>query len=61
MTERPNVIDVAVGLLNAPSGARAEDWLSWRKREPSFGEDAVNKTFARELTKGYLKRVNQDE
>jgi hypothetical protein len=53
------MIDVAIGLLDAPSGARAEDWVSWRKKGPSYGEDGVNKKLVKELTEGYLKWVNR--
>lgn len=53
------MIDVAIGLLDAPSGSRAEEWLAWRKREPSYTEDAVNKQLCKELTEGYLKWVMQ--
>ncbi|KAI7513807.1 hypothetical protein KC347_g1156 [Hortaea werneckii] len=33
--------DVAVGLLDAAEGARAEDWLEWRTERVSYREDAV--------------------
>ncbi len=39
--DRPEVIDIAVGILSAPSGARAEDWLDWRTRI-SYEEDATH-------------------
>lgn len=37
---RPELIDVSVGLLDAPEGARAERWLDWWKGRVSFSEDA---------------------
>lgn len=37
-TDRPELIDVSVGLFNA-EGARAEDWLDWWKKRVSFTED----------------------
>lgn len=37
-TDRPELIDVSVGLFNA-NGARAEDWLDWWKERVSFAED----------------------
>lgn len=37
---RPDIIDVSVGLLKAPEGSRAEDWLEWWKTRVSFEEDA---------------------
>jgi hypothetical protein len=39
---RPDIIDVSVGLLDAPEGARAENWLEWWKDRVSFVEDAGN-------------------
>lgn len=30
---------INAGLLNAPSGARAEEWLEWRKKVSGWGED----------------------
>ncbi|KAI6855741.1 hypothetical protein KC338_g465 [Hortaea werneckii] len=39
--ERPGLMDVAVGLLDAAEGARAEDWLQWRTERVSYREDAV--------------------
>jgi hypothetical protein len=46
MDERPNVVDVAVGILDAESGARAEDWLEWRAGKLSWHALALNKTLA---------------
>lgn len=37
---RPEIIDVSVGLLDAPEGARAEDWLEWWGERVSFEENA---------------------
>jgi hypothetical protein len=37
---RPELIDVSVGLLDAPEGARAEEWLEWWVRRVSFEEEA---------------------
>lgn len=39
--ERTNLIDVGVGLLDAPEGARAETWLEWATNRLSFREDSV--------------------
>jgi hypothetical protein len=41
--ERPTLLDVSVGLLDAKSGARAEEWLEWETGRVSFREDAHNK------------------
>jgi hypothetical protein len=38
--DRPVIVDVAIGLLNAPDGARAEGFLSWALGGPiSWAED----------------------
>lgn len=38
--ERPELLDVSVGLLDAPDGARAEGFLSWSFGQIEFKEDA---------------------
>ncbi|KAB5546978.1 glutathione-dependent formaldehyde-activating enzyme [Coniochaeta sp. 2T2.1] len=38
--ERAELIDVSVGLLEAPEGARAESWLEWWTERVSFAEEA---------------------
>ncbi|KAJ9134679.1 Glutathione-dependent formaldehyde-activating enzyme [Coniochaeta hoffmannii] len=43
-TERPELIDVSVGLLEAPDGARAESWLEWWTGRVSFAEEAGEQT-----------------
>ncbi|KAI1417195.1 hypothetical protein F5Y13DRAFT_81740 [Hypoxylon sp. FL1857] len=42
---RPDLVDVSVGLLDAPEGARAERWLDWWHGRVSFDEDAENERF----------------
>lgn len=37
-TEEQRVVDIAVGLLRAPEGVLAENWLSWRTGRIAFGE-----------------------
>ncbi|KAF2657747.1 hypothetical protein K491DRAFT_594416 [Lophiostoma macrostomum CBS 122681] len=37
--ERPGMVDVAVGLLDAEEGVRAEGWLEWRVGRCGFEED----------------------
>jgi hypothetical protein len=37
------IVDVAIGLLDAPEGARAENWLEWCTSRLSFREDAVGR------------------
>jgi len=46
--ERPELLDVSVGLLEAGSGVRGEEWLWWAFGRVSFGEAALN----RELVDG---------
>ena len=50
--ERPEVIDVSVGLLEAGSGARAEEWLDWCTDRVSFAEDARDKVLVQGLVEG---------
>ncbi|KAI1445196.1 hypothetical protein F5Y02DRAFT_132995 [Annulohypoxylon stygium] len=38
---RPGIIDVSVGLLDAPEGSRAETWSDWWYGRVSFAEDAT--------------------
>ncbi|OTA58662.1 hypothetical protein K449DRAFT_121254 [Hypoxylon sp. EC38] len=42
---RPDLIDVSIGLLDAPEGARAQRWLEWWYGRVSFEEDADNGRF----------------
>lgn len=37
--ERPDIMDVAMGILRAPEGAMAEDWSVWRAGRPSWPEN----------------------
>ncbi|KAI0126222.1 glutathione-dependent formaldehyde-activating enzyme [Xylariales sp. AK1849] len=39
---KPQLTDVSVGLLEAPEGARAGNWLEWWTGRVSFSEDAGN-------------------
>jgi hypothetical protein len=50
--ERPSIIDVAVGLLDARSGARAEEMLAWWPKRVSFEEYGLNKGLIRGLAHG---------
>ena len=52
-------LDVAVGLLDAPEGARAEDWLVWCTSRLSFREDAVGR--ADSLADGVEKGLREFE
>ena len=54
--ERPGLIDVSVGLMEAESGARAEEWLEWPRDEVSYAEYAQNKSLIESLTTGLKAR-----
>lgn len=49
---REGLVDVAVGLLDARSGARAEELLSWWSDRVSFEEDAVHRGLVGGLKRG---------
>ena len=40
--ERPELIDLSVGILRAPEGSRAEEWLEWWTDRVSFKEEAFD-------------------
>ena len=46
--DKTDIVDVAIGLMDAPEGARAEDWLEWKTAGLDFREDALPR--ARSLT-----------
>jgi hypothetical protein len=46
--DRTDLVNVAVGLVDAPEGARAESWLEWRTARLSHREDALLR--AKDLT-----------
>ena len=50
--ERPDIIDVSVGLLDAEEGARAESWLEWHTDRVSFEEEAQNNHLVSRLAAG---------
>lgn len=49
---KDGLVDVAVGLLDAESGARAENLLSWWTEYVSFEEFAMNKILIQALSEG---------
>lgn len=51
-TAKPDMVDVAVGLLDASSGARAEDWLDWDSDKVDFEVDAPNRGLVTALADG---------
>ncbi|KAJ5659150.1 hypothetical protein N7507_005601 [Penicillium longicatenatum] len=38
---RPEIVDIAVGLLRAPEGVMAENWTLWRAGRPSWPENGL--------------------
>jgi hypothetical protein len=50
--ERPSLLDVAVGLLDAESGAKAEEWLEWVTERVSFREDAHSEQYITSFEEG---------
>ena len=50
--ERPGLMDVSIGLMDAPEGARADTWLDFSTGRVSFEEEAVNKRFVGGLKEG---------
>lgn len=48
--EKTTLLDVAIGLLDAAEGARAESWLEWRTERVSYRDDAVGR--AEKLVEG---------
>jgi hypothetical protein len=56
--ERPDLVDVSVGLLDSSQGALAEDWLEWHKERVSFSEDAISEPLVEALEHGL--RISHD-
>jgi len=54
--ERPDLIDVAVGILDPEEGARAESWLEWWTDRVSFKEFALSKSLVESLENGLKVR-----
>jgi hypothetical protein len=57
--ERPDVIDVSIGLLRSPEGSRGTSWLRWWTERVSFEEDALDAKLISNLKKG-LKKLELD-
>jgi hypothetical protein len=53
--ERPDLIDVSVGLLDPKQGARVEGWLDWWTGRVSFEEMAVSRSLVGALEEGLKK------
>jgi hypothetical protein len=50
--ERPLVIDVSLGLLQANSGTKAEELLDWYTERVSFAEMALDQQLIEQLESG---------
>lgn len=50
--ERPDLVDLSVGLLSSSQGVLAEDWLEWHKDRVSFAEEAKSKSLVEALEHG---------
>ena len=61
VTDRPDLVDVSVGLMEAASGSRAEEWLSWITSRVSYWEDAQNVPLIDSLAKGLAEDVKKVE
>ncbi|KAF2431395.1 hypothetical protein EJ08DRAFT_587461 [Tothia fuscella] len=60
--ERPKYVSVAVGLMDADSGSRAEEWLEWRTGELNHLDMALNNPLATAVQDGaraWSKRTGQ--
>lgn len=58
--ERPLILDVSIGLLDAASGSRAERCLDWVvSGRVSFAEDALDQDLIHWLGKGFERQVRQ--
>ncbi|KAI4144762.1 MAG: hypothetical protein L6R39_004046 [Caloplaca ligustica] len=57
--QRPGIVDVSAGLLDAEEGAKAEDWLEWATERVSFEECAQNTTLVSSVSRG-LKEWGAD-
>ncbi|MCJ1250456.1 hypothetical protein MMC30_007684 [Trapelia coarctata] len=53
---RPLIIDVSVGLTEAPSGARGEEWLDWHTDRVIYSGFAQNKSLVEMLEAGLKSR-----
>ncbi|OTB06163.1 hypothetical protein M426DRAFT_119224 [Hypoxylon sp. CI-4A] len=40
-TEETEILNIAMGILRAPEGARAENWVTWRAGNPAWVEDGM--------------------
>ncbi|KAI0112673.1 DUF636 domain protein [Hypoxylon sp. NC0597] len=56
-SERQDVLSTAVGILRAPEGAKAENWVTWRAGKPAWVEDAMkhDPEFVSAIVEGHRK------
>ncbi|KAK8096850.1 uncharacterized protein PG998_005074 [Apiospora kogelbergensis] len=56
-TEAQAIVNVAMGLLRAPEGVKAEDWVTWRTGKPAWTEDAkvYDEEFTVSLVEGHRR------
>jgi len=52
LSDRPQIIDVAAGLLWSEEGARAEDFLHWLTKKISFDDEGGKRPLVEALRKG---------
>lgn len=57
--QRPDLLDVSVGLLRAEEGSRAEKWLEWWRKRVSFREDAIDTELVHALESGLIRISGQ--
>ncbi|KAH8682196.1 DUF636 domain protein [Xylariales sp. PMI_506] len=55
--DRKNVVDLAVGILRAPEGVRAENWLTWRAGRLGWEDSGLR--YDREFTKSLRDGLHQ--
>lgn len=55
-SEPQTVLNIAVGILRAPEGSKAENWVTWRTGEPAFvGPDDDARTFDPEFAEAVVE------
>lgn len=53
LSDRPQIIDVAAGLLRSEDGARAEDWSHWLTHGISFNKEGGKRPLIEALRRGF--------
>ncbi|KAL9620705.1 MAG: hypothetical protein Q9160_004841 [Pyrenula sp. 1 TL-2023] len=53
LTRKVDIVDIAVGLFDSSSGARAEQWLAWEEYDmDDVRQDAIDQAFSQSMYKG---------